>query len=66
MVRFLRRLSIFVGVLSIFLSTPIHAASVASWGVRRFPDKELTHLTTIAVGGHHNLALKSDGSIVSW
>jgi hypothetical protein len=36
------------------------------WGSQKTPNAPLTNLTKIAAGMSHNLALKSDGSIVGW
>jgi hypothetical protein len=45
---------------------PAFASEVVGWGGQKLPNAPLTNLTKIAAGGEHNLALKSDGSIVGW
>jgi alpha-tubulin suppressor-like RCC1 family protein len=43
------------------------AGTVVSWGSQVIPNASPgTQFTKIAAGGEHNLALKSDGTVVAW
>jgi len=62
-------LLIFTFYLLLFtLSSPLFAASIKCWGSTTFDSSDFvgSKFTTIAAGGDHSLALKSDGSIVAW
>lgn len=37
---------------------------IYGWGLRKLPNETLTNISKIAAGVWHNLAAKSDGSIV--
>jgi hypothetical protein len=47
-------------------SPPPKSGKIIGLGVQATPNQELFGLTSIAAGGGHSLALKSDGTIVGW
>jgi alpha-tubulin suppressor-like RCC1 family protein len=55
-------------VLGSFLPSALYAGSIKGWGSMAFDSNSFagSRFTTIAAGGSHSLALKSDGSIVGW
>ena len=59
---------VFLVVTFITLSSLVYADEIVSWGFLRFDNADFrdSQFIAIAAGEGHNLALKADGSIVTW
>jgi len=53
-------------LLAVHVIPQARAGSIVSWGEQVAPNSELTCISAISTGRHHNLAIKADGSIVGW